>query len=61
MGSIPGAIAGGLVIGLVEAFSGFYIAPTMKEAVYYLIFLGILVVRPSGLFGVLGSEELGLR
>ena len=61
MGSIPGAIVGGLVIGLVEAFSGFYIAPTMKEVVYYLIFLAILLVRPSGLFGVLGSEELGLR
>jgi branched-chain amino acid transport system permease protein len=61
MGSVPGAIAGGLVIGLVEAFSGFYIAPTMKEVVYYTIFLAILLVRPSGLFGVLGSEELGLR
>lgn len=61
MGSVSGALVGGLLIGLVEAFSGFYIAPTLKEVVYYLIFLGILLVRPSGLFGILGSEEVGLR
>jgi branched-chain amino acid transport system permease protein len=61
MGSVSGAVLGGLIVGLVEALSGYFIAPTVKEVVYYIIFLGILLVRPSGLFGVLGSEEVGLR
>lgn len=61
MGSVSGAIVGGLIVGLVEALSGYFIAPTVKEVVYYVIFLGILLVRPSGLFGILGSEEVGLR
>ena len=61
MGSVSGAILGGLIVGLVEALSGYFIAPTVKEVVYYIIFLGILLVRPSGLFGILGSEEVGLR
>jgi branched-chain amino acid transport system permease protein len=61
MGSVSGAVVGGLIVGLVEALSGYFIAPTVKEVVYYVIFLGILLVRPSGLFGILGSEEVGLR
>ena len=61
MGSVSGAVLGGLIVGLVEALSGYFIAPTVKEVVYYVIFLGILLVRPSGLFGILGSEEVGLR
>ena len=61
MGSVSGAVLGGLIVGLVEALSGYFIAPTVKEVVYYIIFLGILLVRPSGLFGILGSEEVGLR
>ena len=61
MGSVSVAVLGGLIVGLVEALSGYFIAPTVKEVVYYIIFLGILLVRPSGLFGVLGSEEVGLR
>lgn len=61
MGSVHGAIIGGLIVGLVEALSGYFIAPTVKEVVYYMIFLAILLMRPSGLFGILGSEEMGLR
>jgi branched-chain amino acid transport system permease protein len=61
MGSVSGAVLGGLIVGLVEALSGYFIAPTVKEVVYYIIFLGILLVRPSGLFGIMGSEEVGLR
>jgi branched-chain amino acid transport system permease protein len=49
MGSIGGAFLGGLIIGVVEAFSGFYLAPALKEVVYFLVFLLILFIKPSGL------------
>jgi len=58
MGSVTGALVGGLLIGVVETFSGFVIDPQWKQAIYFLIFLIVLVVRPAGLFGVRGSEEL---
>jgi branched-chain amino acid transport system permease protein len=49
--SLVGALVGGLVIGVVEAFSGFLISPHLKEAVYFGIFILILLFRPTGLFG----------
>jgi branched-chain amino acid transport system permease protein len=60
-GSMVGAMVGGLIIGVVEALSGYYISPGLKEAVYLLIFIAVLVIRPSGLFGIVGSEEMGVK
>jgi branched-chain amino acid transport system permease protein len=60
-GSMLGALAGGLVIGVVEALSGYFISPGLKEAVYLLIFIAVLVIRPTGLFGIVGSEEMGVK
>lgn len=56
MGSLEGAVAGALIIGLVDSLAGYYVAPDLKEVVYFLIFLLILVLKPAGLFGVRGSE-----
>ncbi|WP_198085094.1 branched-chain amino acid ABC transporter permease [Variovorax sp. E3] len=50
-GSLPGAIVGGLVIGIVEALSGFYLPEGIKDIAAYVVVLAMLVVRPSGLFG----------
>ncbi len=61
MGSVVGAMVGGLIIGVVEALSGYYISPSLKEAVYFVIFIIVLVVRPSGLLGIAGSEEMGTK
>lgn len=58
MGSIVGAMVAGIVIGIVEVFSSFLIGPDSKQAVYFLIFIAILVIRPAGLFGMKGEEEL---
>jgi branched-chain amino acid transport system permease protein len=49
--SLVGALVGGLIIGVVEAFSGFFISPHLKEAIYFVIFILILLFRPTGLFG----------
>lgn len=50
-GSLPGAIVGGLVIGVVEALSGFYLPEGFKDIAPYLVVLIMLVVKPNGLFG----------
>jgi len=50
-GSLPGAIVGGLVIGIVESFAGFYLPEGFKDVAAYVVVLIMLVVRPSGLFG----------
>ena len=51
-GSIPGALVGGLVIGIVEEFSGLYLPEGVKSVSAYLVLLVVLMVRPQGLFGV---------
>jgi len=50
-GSLPGAIVGGRVIGLVEAFAGFYLPECFKDIAAYVVVLVMLVVKPNGLFG----------
>jgi len=50
-GSIPGAIAGGIIIGLVESFAGFYLPEGIKDIAAYIVVLIVLMVKPSGLFG----------
>ena len=59
LGSMIGALMGGLIIGLIETFSGFFIGTALKQAVYFLVFVLVLVVRPQGLFGQRGAETLG--
>jgi branched-chain amino acid transport system permease protein len=50
-GSLPGALVGGLLIGLVEAFAGFYLPEGFKDVAPYVVVLVVLAVRPHGLFG----------
>ncbi len=61
LGNMIGAFLGGLVIGLVESFSGFYISPELNTAIYFLIFVLVLIIRPQGLMGVVGAQEMGLK
>jgi branched-chain amino acid transport system permease protein len=61
MGNVIGALIGGIIIGLTDAISGYYIDPSLKEAVYFIIFLIVLLVKPSGLMGMVGTEEMGLK
>ncbi|MFT3816341.1 MAG: branched-chain amino acid ABC transporter permease [Rubrivivax sp.] len=50
-GSLPGAIVGGLIIGVVEALSGFYLPEGIKDIAAYVVVLLMLMVKPNGLFG----------
>jgi branched-chain amino acid transport system permease protein len=51
LGSVPGAIVGGLAIGLLETFSGAYLSFAFKDVFAFLIMIGVLLYRPSGLLG----------
>jgi branched-chain amino acid transport system permease protein len=50
-GSLPGAIVGGLIIGIVESLSGFYLPDGFKDTAAYIVVLVMLMVKPNGLFG----------
>jgi branched-chain amino acid transport system permease protein len=49
--SLVGSLVAGLIIGVIEGFSGFYISPHLKEVVYFVLFIFILIFRPTGLLG----------
>jgi branched-chain amino acid transport system permease protein len=50
-GSLPGAIVGGLIIGVVESLAGFYLPTGFKDIAPYIVVLGMLWFKPNGLFG----------
>lgn len=49
MGSVPGALLGGLLIGIVEAIGGQFLTPSYAEILVFIIFLAVLLFKPSGL------------
>jgi branched-chain amino acid transport system permease protein len=58
MGNPIGAVVGGLLVGAAEALGAGYISSDYKDAVAFLIILGVLFVMPSGLFGRRGTERV---
>ncbi|HYM31176.1 MAG TPA: branched-chain amino acid ABC transporter permease [Candidatus Cybelea sp.] len=51
MGSFVGALAGGLIIGVTESVGGLFLGESLGQIGVFLIFIGILLFRPAGLFG----------
>jgi branched-chain amino acid transport system permease protein len=49
--SLPGAIIGGLIIGIVESLAGFYLPEGFKDVAAYVVVLIMLMIKPNGLFG----------
>lgn len=56
--SIPGAIVGGVIIGLLESFAGGYLTSGLGEVVPFVVLVLILMVRPYGLFGEVRIERV---
>lgn len=52
MGSYPGAILAALLLGILEVFGGFWFGQIIGSALLYIVMLGVLLARPSGLLGV---------
>jgi branched-chain amino acid transport system permease protein len=52
LGSVPGAIAGGVLLGVVESLGAVYVSSTYKDGIGFVLLLAVLLYRPAGLFGV---------
>lgn len=57
LGSIPGAILGGLLLGVIEAHTQWYFGPQIRDLVAYLVLFAFLIARPGGLLGEAPSVE----
>lgn len=56
--SIGGAIIGGIIIGLLETFTGGYLSPSLRDVVPYIVLVLILLMKPYGLFGLKEIERV---
>ncbi len=56
--SIGGAIIGGIIIGLLETFTGGYVSTSLREVIPYIVLIFILLVKPYGLFGLVEIERV---
>ncbi|MEW6122018.1 MAG: branched-chain amino acid ABC transporter permease [Pseudomonadota bacterium] len=51
LGSVPGAVAGGLLIGLIESFGGTFVSAALAEILQFMVVIGVVLLRPQGLLG----------
>lgn len=51
LGSIPGAVVGGLLYGVAENFAVFFFGPIWRDAIAFAVLIGALILRPTGIFG----------
>ena len=58
IGNIPGAMLGGLVLGLFNAFAAGYVSSSWQDAITFALLIGILLVRPTGLLGERVAEKV---
>jgi branched-chain amino acid transport system permease protein len=59
MGSIEGALAGGICVGVVQSLSGYYVGPAFGQMFFFLLFLLVMIFRPNGLLGEHGAATIG--
>jgi branched-chain amino acid transport system permease protein len=57
IGNVPGAMVGGIIIGLIEAFGGQFIATSWTDVIIFSILVLVLVFRPAGLFGRMAPSK----
>ncbi len=57
-GSMPGAIIGGLLVGIVEQFAGLYLPPGFSDMSAYVLLLAMLIIRPQGLFATMQKKKV---
>ena len=56
-GSIPGAILGGLFLGVIEVFAAYYVSSAYRDAFAFIILILVLLLRPQGIFGEKIAEK----
>ena len=58
IGSIPGAMIGGVLLGVIEILSKFYISSQLSDAIVFMVLIVVLIVRPTGIMGKKISEKV---
>ena len=58
VGSIPGAMLGGVLLGIIETFSKKYISTEFSDAIVFAVLIVILLVKPAGLMGKQVQEKV---
>jgi len=58
IGNIPGAMLGGMILGIIETLGAGYVSPQWKDVIAYAILILILIFRPTGLLGERVAEKL---
>jgi len=58
IGNIPGAVVGGLVMGIAEVLVTGYLSPSYRDAIAFILLIVILLVRPAGIFGKAVTEKV---
>jgi branched-chain amino acid transport system permease protein len=58
IGNIPGAAVGGIIIGVAEQMTAGYLSADYRDAITFAILIGVLLIRPQGLFGRAGVEKV---
>ena len=58
IGSLPGAVVGGLILGVIEAFVSGFLSSTFRDAAAFAILILVLLFRPSGIFGRDAQEKV---
>lgn len=58
IGDIRGAMAGAMILGFLEVFVAAYLASTYRDLIVFVLLLGILVIRPTGIFGVARRQKV---
>jgi branched-chain amino acid transport system permease protein len=61
MGSIEGALLGGICVGVVQSLSSYYVAPAFGQMFFFILFLLVMVFRPNGLLGQKGAATIGIN
>lgn len=61
MGSIGGALLGGVCVGVVQSLSSYYVAPAFGQMFFFILFLLVMIFRPNGLFGQKGAANIGMN
>lgn len=58
IGSIPGAVVGGLILGIIEVLTRAYLSSAYADAIVFVVLIVVLLVEPNGLFGKLEKEKV---
>jgi len=58
IGNIPGAMIGGIILGLIETMGAAYISSEYKDAFAFIVLIGILLIKPAGILGKASEEKV---